>query len=177
VAAGSDEAALAYLGQPELPGDAHGRRGEFALAPVAPLALSFAVGGAEPEPFVVGNPVIPNLRPGGRALGGDYGVLRPVRLQLANPTPGAQNVFLYEIAAGGGATTTFRFDGEPVPTSVPCVNDPLNRYLVKAFALAPGETRTVTGEYMTDGTSYFPLDFGLTSIQPLAVPPKACNPR
>ncbi len=177
IAAGSDDAALAYIGQPELPGDGHGRRGEFALVPVPPLALSFAVGGAEPEPFVVGNPLIPNLRPGGRALGGDYGVLRPVQLQLANPTPSPQNVFLYEIAgsSGGGATTTFRFDGDPAPTSVLCVNDPANRYLVKQFTLAAGESRTVTGEYMTDGTSFFPIDYGLTTTQPLAVPPNACN--
>jgi hypothetical protein len=35
----------------------------------------------------------------------------------------------------------------------------------------------VTGEYMTDGTSYLPIDFGLSATPPLAVPPKACNPR
>jgi hypothetical protein len=175
VAAGTDAAALSYLNQPELPGDGHGRRGEFALAPVT-FALSYTAGGAEPEPFVVGNQTIPNLRPGERALAGDYGVLFPVRLQLANPTPSPQNVFLYEIAGGGGATTTFRFDGDPAPTSVLCVNDAANRYLVKQFALAPGETRTVTGEYMTDGTSYLPIDFGLTATPPPAVPPQACNP-
>ncbi|MEA2665973.1 MAG: hypothetical protein QOI11_2917 [Candidatus Eremiobacteraeota bacterium] len=177
VAAGTDAAALAYLNGPELPGDGHGRRGEFALDAVPPLALAYTVGGAEPAPFVIGNALIPNLRPGGRALAGDYGVLRPVQLQLANPTPSPQNVFLYEVAGGGGATTTFRFDGDPAPTSVLCVNDPANRYLVKQFALAPGETRTVTGEYMTDGTSYLPIDFGLSATPPLAVPPKACNPR
>ncbi len=177
VAAGDDAAALAYLNGPEVPGDGHGRRGEFALTAVPPLALAYTVGGPEPEPFVIGNALIPNLRPGGRPLAGDYGVLRPVQLQLANPTPGPQNVFLYEIAGGGGATTTFRFDGDPAPTSVLCVNDPANRYLVKQFALAPGETRTVTGEYMTDGTSYLPIDFGLSATPPLAVPPKACNPR
>ena len=177
VAAGGDAAALSSLGGPELPGDGHGRRGEFALAPVPPLALAFTVGGAEPEPFVIGSPLIANARPGGHALAGDYGVLRPVQLQLANPTASPQNVFLYEVTGGGGATTTFRFDGDPVPTSVLCVNDPLNRYLVKGFALAPGETRTVTGEYMTDGTSFFPVDFGLTATPPLPVPPKACNPR
>ncbi len=177
VAAGSDAAALAYLNGPDLPGDGHGRRGEFALDGVPPLALAYTVGGAEPEPFVIGNPTIPNLRPGARALAGDYGVLRPVQLQLANPTPAPQSVYLYEVAGGGGATATFRFDGDPAPTSVLCVNDPANRYLVKEFALAPGETRTVTGEYMTDGTSYFPVDFGLSATPPLPVPPKACNPR
>ena len=35
----------------------------------------------------------------------------------------------------------------------------------------------MTGEYMTDGTSYFPVDFGLSASAPLPVPPKACNPK
>jgi hypothetical protein len=167
---------LALLAQPEQPDDTHGRRGEFDLTAIPPLALAFAAGGVEPAPFTVGVPVFPNLRAGGRALGGDYGVLRAVSLQLSNPTADPQSIYLYEAPLGGTATTTFRFAGDDQPTSVGCV-DPsqTSRYLVRTFALAPGESRTVTGEYMTDGTSSFPLAFGLTGTPPPAPPPTACG--
>ena len=126
---GVDPATL--LGQPEHPSDGHFRRGEFSLANVPPLALAFTVGGPEPQPFTVGfryfangQPAFANLRPdinaaaGQRApLAGDYGVLRNVSLQLANPTPAPQNVYLYEQpGANGGVTTTIWFTGDPAPT-------------------------------------------------------------
>jgi hypothetical protein len=104
-----------------------------------------------------------------------------VALELSNPGDAPQDVYLYEQAEGGTATTTIWFAGDPRPTEIPCVRSTTNRYLVKAFALAPGERRTVTGEYMTDGTSSFPLAFGLTSAAPSPPPgpysPDACNPR
>jgi hypothetical protein len=166
------------LAQPELAGDGHGRRGEFALDAIPPLALAYVAGDPEPPPFTVGYPVFPNLRPGGRALGGDYGVLRQVALQLSNSAPTAQNVYLYESlgnTGGGGTTTTIWFDGDAAPTEVPCIRLRNQRYLVKTFSLAPGETRTVTGSYMTDGTSSFPLSFGLTSTPPPTPGANACG--
>jgi len=179
---GTDPATL--LAQPEHPSDGHNRRGEFALTSVPPLALAFSVGGAEPTPFTVGvrfyangQPVFPNLRPGGTALAGDYGVLRDVALSLTNPTAAAQNVYLYEQPGGGGVTTTIWFAGDPAPTQVLCVSDASTRYLVKQFTLAPGESRTVGGAYMTDGTSYFPLSFGLTATAPATAPPNGCGPK
>jgi hypothetical protein len=187
---GTDPATL--LGQPEHPSDGHFRRGEFSLANVPPIALSYAVGGPEPQPFAVGvryyangQPAFPNLRPdivqqaGQRApLAGDYGVLRNVSLQLTNPTAAPQNVYLYEQpGANGGVTTTMWFTGDATPTEVRCVSDPSQRYLVKGFGLAPGQTLTVTGQYMTDGTSFLPLFFGLTSAQPPTPPVDACGPK
>jgi hypothetical protein len=187
---GTDPATL--LGQPEHPSDGHFRRGEFSLANVPPLALSYSVGGAEPQPFAVGvryyangQPAFPNLRQdivqqaGQRApLAGDYGVLRNVSLQLANPTAQPQNVYLYEQpGANGGVTTTIWFTGDPAPTEVRCVSDPSQRYLVKGFGLGPGQTMNVTGQYMTDGTSFLPLYFGLTSTQPQAAPVNGCGPK
>lgn len=74
----------------------------------------------------------------------------------------------------GGVTTTIWFDGDPAPTELRCVSDPA-RYLVKAFTLAAGEARTVTGSYMTDGTSWFPLLFGLTATAPSPVPQDGCG--
>jgi hypothetical protein len=187
---GTDPATL--LAQPEHPSDGHFRRGEFSLANVPPIALAYTVGGAEPQPFAVGvryyangQPAFPNLRPdivqqaGQRApLAGDYGVLRNVSLQLANPTSAPQNVYLYEQpGANGGVTTTMWFTGDAAPTEVRCVSDPSQRYLVKGFGLAPGQTLTVTGTYMTDGTSFLPLFFGLTSAQPPVPPLDACGPK
>ncbi|GAC1348775.1 MAG: hypothetical protein NVSMB19_00560 [Vulcanimicrobiaceae bacterium] len=181
VAASGDDDPLDMLDGEELDGDGHGRRGEFSLAGVPPLALSYAAGAPEPLPFAIGAPTLANLRPGGRALGGDYGVLREVALQLTNPTAAAANVYFYEAPAGGNATTTMWFTGDPAPTELPCVRVATNRYAIKTFELAAGETRTVTGEYMTDGTSYFPLLFGLTATPPSPPPgpysADACTPK
>jgi len=172
---------LGLLGGSEVPGDGHGRRGEFALGAVAPIAMSYVADDVEPSPFPVGVPTIANLRPGGRPLGGDYGALRPVTLALSNPGGVPASVYFYEQAGGGSATTTIWFAGDPRPIEVPCIHDPANRYTVKSFDLAAGESRTVNGEYMTDGTSSFPLFFGLTSTPPSPPPgpysPDACNPR
>lgn len=183
---GADPAS--FLAQPEHPGDGHERRGEFALGAVPPLALVFMAGNPEPPPFAVGvryyqdgpqrgQPVFPNLRPDGPPLAGDYGVLRTLRLQLTNPSPAPQQVYLYEQPATGGlggVTTTIWFDGDAAPTEVRCVSDP-TRYLIKTFALAAGESRVVTGSYMTDGTSWFPLLFGLTATAPSPVPQNGCG--
>ena len=191
LAAGTGVDPATLLAQPEHPSDGHFRRGEFSLANVPPLALSYAVGGAEPAPFAAGvryfangQPAFPNLRSdivaaaGQRApLAGDYGVLRAVSLQLTNPTAAPQNVFLYEQpGANGGVTTTLWFTGDAQPTEVRCVSDPAQRYLVKGFGLAPGQTLNVTGSYMTDGTSWLPVFFGLTATPPPVAPPNACLP-
>jgi hypothetical protein len=169
-----------FFGTPELPTDGHGRRGEFDLTTVPPLALAYAVGSPDPDPFEIGSPTIVNLRPDGRPLGGDYGVLRNVSLQLSNPSAAPASIYFYELPSGGSATTTIWFTGDPKPTEIPCVVRQ-NRYTIAQYDLAAGETRVVTGEYMTDGASSFPLLFGLTGTPPSPPPgpysPDACNPR
>jgi hypothetical protein len=181
VAVSGTDDPVARLGEPELPGDGHGRRGEFSLQGVPPMTLRYAVGDPEPSPVPAGNAEIPNLRPGGRPLGGDYGVLRAVALQLSNPQASPQDAYVYEQAVSGTATTTIWFTGDPRPTELPCLRDPTNRYLVKTFTLAAGQTLNVAGEYMTDGTASLPVDFGLTAVAPSPPPgpysPDACNPR
>ena len=181
LAAAADADPAALLEGPVLPGDGHGRTGIYSLADVPPLALDYAAGAPDPPPFVIGDEGLPNLVPGGRALAGDYGVVRPVALQLSNPAPTPASVYLYETPVGGSATTTIWFDGDPQPTQVGCVRPPGTHYLVKEFDLAPNETRTVTGSYMTDGASSFPLSFGLTSTPPATPPdpsaPGGCNSR
>lgn len=170
-------ASMPPLDGPELAGDSHGRRGVFALGGATPIDLQFTTGAQEPVPFSVGDGALPNQRAGERPLGGDYGVVRSFALHLANPAPSPRNVYLYELTSGaGGATATFWFTGDATATLVPCVDDAATPHLVKAFVLAPGETRTVTGTFMTDGSASYPIRFGLGASAPLPVPAGACAP-
>jgi hypothetical protein len=162
---------------PELAGDSHGRRGVFALTGVAPLDLTFTGGIPEPAPVSVGDGTLSNERPDGRPLGGDYGVVRPLVLHLANPGQTPLNVYLYELTSGaGGATATLWFTGDAAATLIPCIDDSAQPHLIKAFALAAGETRTVTGAFMTDGAASYPIRFGLSATAPLPVAPGGCAP-
>jgi hypothetical protein len=170
-------AALPPLDGPELAGDTHGRRGVFSLTGAPPLSLAFTSGAPEPAPISVGDAFLPNQRTDGRPLGGDYGVVRPFTLHLANTTAAPLPVYLYELTSGsGGTTTTFWFAGDGAPTLVPCIDDPAQPHLIKAFALAAGETRTVAGTFMTDGAGSYPIHFGLSATAPLPVPANACAP-
>ena len=112
---------------------------------------------------------------------GDYGLIRSVTLALSNPGGTPQALYLYEQPTAGFVTTTLWFTGDPRPTEVPCVHDPANRYQVRSFALDAGASLSITGEYMTDGASSYPLSFGLTAVPPSPPPgpysPDACNPR
>jgi hypothetical protein len=172
-----DGAPLPSLDGPELPGDTHGRRGEFALANIAPVDLSFAGDAPEPAPVAVGTLAPANRRADGRPLAGDYGVVRPLALHLANATAAPLPVYLYELTNdGSGATVTVWFTGDPAPTLVPCVADAGQPHLIKAFTLAAGEARMVTGTFMTDGASAYPIRFGLSATAPPPAPPNGCAP-
>ncbi len=168
---------LPALDGPELAGDTHGRRGVFALGAIAPIDLSFTAGGAEPVPVSVGDTALANARADGSPLGGDYGIVRPLALHLANPSAQAQQIYLYELTSGaGGTTTTVWFNGEPAVTAVPCVDDPAQPHLIKAFTLAAGEVRVVTGTFMTDGAGSYPVRFGLTAAPPAVPAANGCAP-
>jgi hypothetical protein len=145
------------------------------LTNIGPIDLSFTAGAIEPTPVSLGDTALANQRADGRPLGGDYGIVRPLALHLANPTQSPLSVYLYELTSGaGGATTTLWFTGDGTATLVPCVDDPAQPHLIKAFALAAGETRTVTGTFMTDGAASYPVHFGLSATVPLPVTPNGC---
>jgi hypothetical protein len=172
---------LSVADDPEAPADRSRRKGEFALAAIRPISLDLRIGSNDEEPSVdiglgsvEGTPEFPNLRPGPRFFPGDYGIVRPVRLHLINATDTQQTAFLYEVALNRGLTSTFWFDGDAAPTEVPMVTDPNQRYLVRAFPLAPNEDRTITGEYMTDGGSNYTAEYGLTADTPQTPPPWNC---
>jgi len=176
VARSDPSAPLPAIDGPELADDTHGRRGTFALTSIPPIELAFAFGSTEPAPVQVGDLALPNLRAGGRPLSGDYGIVRPLALHLSNPTPNAQNVYLYELTNGSaGATATFWFAGDPAATLVPCVDDANQPHLIATFALAVGEMRTVRGTFMTDGASSYPLRLGLTATPPSPVAGGGCT--
>jgi len=172
---------LSVADDPEAPADRSRRKGEFALAAVRPISLDLRIGSADEEPSVdiglgsvEGTPEFPNLRAGPRFFPGDYGIVRPVRLHLVNVTDTQQTAFLYEVALNRALTSTFWFDGDLNPTEVPMVTDPNQRYVVRAFPLAPNEDRTITGEYMTDGGSNYTAEYGLTADTPQTPPPWNC---
>jgi hypothetical protein len=171
------DAPMPPLDGTELPGDSHGRRGAFALTAVAPIDLTLSGGAPDPAPVTVGNAALPNERAGGRSLGGDYGVVRPIALHVANPAQTPLNVYLYELTSGsGGATATLWFNDDAAATLVPCVDDSVQPHLLKAFTIPPGTSRTVNGTFMTDGASSYPIRLGLTATPPAAVAAGACAP-
>jgi hypothetical protein len=164
------------LAGPELPDDSHARRGIYALAGVPPIDLSLTVGEPDHASARVGMVDLPNLMPGGRALAGDYGVVRKVQLHVANPTTQPQSAYVWErTEGGGGATVTMLFAGENAATTIPCVDDSVQPRLVRAFLLAPGTTQTIAATFVTDGASSYPVELGLSLTPPLAIPPGACN--
>jgi hypothetical protein len=168
----------ALVAGPDAPGDGHGRRGMYGLADIASISLALSsapAADATPDPVTVGMTPLENQIPGGRVLAGDYGIVRRMTLQLANPSDQPVTFYLYERTLGGSATATLLFDGEDTATLVPCVNDAQQPRLVRSFIVAPQTTQNLAASYMTDGASSYPLEFGLTLTAPLPIPPGACN--
>jgi len=160
-----------FLATPRVPGDGHLRTGTFVLD-AAPLELSLRTGQPDPAPVAAGMPKVTALR-APRGLGGGYGVVQRVMLTLENPATTAADVYLYEIPNGSGVTTTLWFDGEAAPLEVPCVKTAGTRYLVRRFELAAGARLQLGADYMTDGASSYPIQFGLSSAPPQT--PDGCS--
>ncbi len=160
---GADDAA-AFLSIPRVAGDGHQRSGTYALdAP--PLELAFTVGAGEPPAVAAGAPKVTAIR-APRALGGGYGVVQRLRIALENPTAAPADVYLYEVPNGNALTTSLLFDGEPDLVEVPCVRTAGVRYAIRHFSLAPGQRLEADADYMTDGASSYPVQFGVSSLVP-----------
>ena len=179
VAAVSNPASIAetLAGEP-LPSDGRFRRGVYSLANVSELALAAASDAPDAPPVPIGEKAtaLPNLVAGGRPLAGDYGVAHPVTLSLDNREAVPHAFYFYERPIGYPVTTTISFDGDAAPFRVPCVKTATNRYLIRSFTVPAHTVAHVTGSYMTDGGSTYPLAFGLTSTLPYAPPATMLGP-
>jgi hypothetical protein len=176
VSASGDADPRALLAGKEEADDGHQRRGEYELANVKPLVLNYAAGQSNESALPAGNGTgdgeLLQLSADYPALHGDFGVLRNVVLHLKNPLDSPQTVNLYVSPVNGPDTVTMWFAGDPAPTEIGRIADPAARTLVRQFALAPNSTQDVGAQFMADGSSWFPLELGLTSA---AVQPPPAN--
>jgi hypothetical protein len=152
--------------------DGHQRRGEYELSTVKPLVLSYTAGQPDESAIAAGGGSgegeLLQLSADYPALHGDFGVVRNVVLHLNNPAATPQTVSLYVTPVNGPDTVTMWFAGDPAPTEIGRVADPAARTLVRQFTLAPGAAQDVGAQFMADGSSWFPLELGLTAgaVQP-----------
>ncbi len=166
---------------PLLPSDGHHRTGVFSLTNYGTDALAYTVGGADAS-LVYGDRerTPPNLdaqSPGHDY--GEYGVLRTLLFSLDNPTASPATVYLYERPIGGVVRSSFLVDG--TLADIGCVRVPM-RYQIAAFVLAPGGRYHMNVLTMTDGSSNYPIEVGLstTAPEPSAPPisaPDGCFPK
>jgi hypothetical protein len=173
---------LAALGGPVLPGDGHHRTGLFNLANYGTRSLAYAVGDPDLR-IAYGDRDLtpPNADPGG--LGhdfGDYGVTQTFLFSMSNPAASDATVYLYERPIGGVVRSTFVVDGSLA--QVGCVRDSAQRYSIYAVSLAAGKRYLMRVDTMTDGSSAYPIEIGLTTTppQPAAPPisaPDGCFPK
>lgn len=161
-----------YLSAPRIPFDGHRRHGAFELAGFGTIAESYTVGGPPVMVRYGGRTPTPrNLDPrdDGRNFG-DYGIVRKITFTLDNPTADTHRVYLYEKPLAGAVRSTFLVDGQL--KEIDCARLP-QAYGVMTYDLAPHSTGATTTVTMTDGGSYYPLEFGVTDAQPLPYAPVA----
>lgn len=172
--------ALPYLAGPRLPVDGHNRHGTFDLRGFGELSAAYTVGGPDAAVRYGGRAVTPrNVDPAdsGRDYG-DYGVVHRIVFTFTNPSNVAQNVYFYEKPLAGSVRSTFVVDGQF--KDVGCVRVP-QPYWLMTYQLPPQSTTASTVVTMTDGGSYYPIEFGVTGTLATAYtpPPHApdgCSP-
>ncbi len=165
----------ALLGGPRVAFDGHRRHGAFDLDGFGAIAESYTVGGPDAAAQYGGRtPTLANMDPQdpGRDFG-DYGVLHQIAVTLINPSDTPQTVYLYEKPLGGPVRSTFVIDGQL--KELGCVRLP-QPYWVTTYELPPRFTGLSTIVTMTDGGSFYPLEFGATATQPLTYTPPVGSP-
>lgn len=165
-----------YLAGPRLPYDGHNRHGIFDLTGYGDHAATYTAGGRDAAVRIGGRSRTPrNLVPGdpGRDPG-DYGVIQTIALTLLNPTDAAQQVYLYQKPAGGPVRSVYLIDGQL--KELGCVRLPW-AYWVTTYELpahSTGLSKTVT---MTEGGSFYPLEYGVTPTPPISFTPPVGTPQ
>jgi hypothetical protein len=101
----------------------------------------------------IGQIPLPNLMQG-QALGGDYGVLQSIAIEMTNHSANAREVALYANPRGGRATGTFLIDGVLVQAHAlpPFGHYKLRQYTVPAHGFIRTEIVTIP-----EGGSSYPL--------------------
>jgi hypothetical protein len=165
----------AYLDGPRVPFDGHRRHGTFDLTSFGAIAQTYTAGGPPASVQYGGRlPTPRNLAPSddGRNFG-DYGVVHRITFTLLNPTDDPRLVYLYEKPLGGPVRSTFIVDGQF--KELGCVRLP-QPYWVTTYQLAPHSSGASTTVTMTDGGSFYPIEFGVTDAPPLAYTPPVGSP-
>ena len=165
----------AYLAGPRVPFDGHRRHGAFDLASNAAIAGTYTVGGPATTLQYGSRSTAPrNIDPAddGRDYG-DYGVIHRITFTLVNPTDTPHLVYLYEKPLGGPVRSSFVIDGQL--KEVGCVRVP-QPYWLTTYQLPAHSTGASTTLTMTDGGSFYPLEFGVTDAQPSPYTPRVGAP-
>jgi len=165
----------AYLGAPRLPYDGHRRHGTFDLRGYGAIAETYTAGGPPASAQYGGRATTPrNLDPSddGRDYG-DYGVVHRITFTLVNPTDAAQLVYLYEKPLGGPVRSSFFVDGQLKELGCARLPQPYRIASYQLPAQTTGATTTIT---MTDGGSFYPLEFGVTDAPPQPTTPPVGHP-
>ena len=157
--------------------DGHARRGEYDLTTVKALPLTYVVGQPAESTLPAGgggaDGELMQLTADYPALHGEFGVLRTINVHLQNPSATAQTLNLYVTPVNGPDTVTLWFTGDVAPTEIGRVADPVARTLVRSYTLAPGTSQDSTALFMADGSSWFPLELGITPGPVLPAPSNA----
>jgi len=165
----------ALLGGPRVAYDGHHRHGVFDLDGFGAIAASYVVGGPDAAAQYGGrNQTLRNVDPNdpGRDYG-DYGALHSITFTLVNPSDAPQSVYLYEKPLGGPVRSTFVIDGQLKEMGCVRLQQP---YWVNTYELPPRFTGVSTILTMTDGGSFYPLEIGATTTQPLTYTPPVGSP-
>jgi hypothetical protein len=170
VASPAGSRADAYLNGPHLAYDGHNRHGVFDLDGYGVITAVHTIGGPDVAVRYGGaKPTLHNLDPAdpGRDHG-DYGVVQRITFKLINPTDVARPVYLYEKPLGGPVRSSFLIDGQLKEVGCARLPQPywFMTYLVPPHAT--GESTTIT---MTDGGSFYPIEFGATEALPVPITP------
>ncbi|HEX3464635.1 MAG TPA: hypothetical protein VHS78_11360 [Candidatus Elarobacter sp.] len=165
----------AYLRGPRVAFDGHRRHGAFALDDFGATARSYTVGGDDVAVQYGGRAPTPrNLDPNDDGHDyGDYGIVHRITFGLHNPTDVPAVVYLYEKPLGGPVRSTFVVDGQMHEIGCARLQQP---YYVATYQLAPQSAGASTTVTMTDGGSFYPIEYGVTATQPQPYTPPVGSP-
>jgi len=170
----------AYLSGPRMPFDGHDRHGMFDLDGFGNIAQSYVVGGPDVAVHYGGRTPTPrSLDPTDPGHDyGDYGIVHRITFGLANPGDTPQLVYLYEKPLAGPVRSSFLVDGQL--KELGCVRVP-QPYWIATYQVPAHSSGISTTVTMTDGGSFYPLEFGVTNTQPLPYTPpvgtsNGCSP-